>query len=444
MAGRDDPSYDPRTWARPAAPPAAPRTDAPVQGPPSRRGVLTLGLGGGLIAAGGAGLMLRRRPRLTPSSSPAPVPILRRAPLATSALRRSFVIPDSSGLPAALAATGVAGQEAAAASAALRPALGPGELRVSAELRPESGGYRLARLEARRPDGTGAALRPVEGGGFALHRLTSDVHSGVKAVRGEMDANSFYTSAVAAGITDSLIPPFAQAFAFDFDLQREVKPGDIFEAVFEHPVDADGRAAGGDRLLYAALQTEAKSRALYRFKPASGEEGWFDGNGRSTVRSLMRTPVEGARISSTFGMRFHPILGYTRMHKGVDFAVAMGTPVYASGDGVIDFMGPHDGHGNFIRIRHNATLETGYAHLSKFGDGLHVGSPVRQGQEIARSGTSGLSTGPHLHYEVIVSGEAVDPLTFQTQTGRNLAGAELASFDRVRDRIDAERAAQTG
>jgi murein DD-endopeptidase MepM/ murein hydrolase activator NlpD len=357
-------------------------------------------------------------------------------------------VPGLSALPEALTAAGASADQASAASAALAPVLkgAEGELRVSVQFEGRPGGLALASLEARRSqDGAGATMVRSPSGDFIARPLATDVRTAVKAVRGEMDANSFYTSAVAAGVTDSLISPFAQAFAFDFDFQREIKPGDIFEAVFEHPVDADGRAAGGDRLLYAALQTATKSRALYRFKPPSGGgEGWFDANGRSIVRSLMRTPVEGARISSTFGMRFHPVLGYTRMHKGVDFAVAVGTPVYASGDGVIDFMGPHDGHGNFVKIRHNPTLETGYAHLSKFGDGLQVGSPVRQGQEIALSGNTGLSSGPHMHYEVIVNGEPVDPLSFQTESGRNLAGADLVAFDKVRDRIDAQRAAQTG
>jgi murein DD-endopeptidase MepM/ murein hydrolase activator NlpD len=248
---------------------------------------------------------------------------------------------------------------------------------------------------------------------------------------------------VAAGVTDVLIPDFAAAFAFDFDFQREIRPGDIFEAAIEEHTDGSGQTVGPARLVYASLQTAQKSRALYRFRPpGEAQLAWFDGDGKSIVRSLMRTPVEGARISSSFGARKHPVLGYTRMHKGTDFATPIGTPVYASGDGVVDFMGVHGGHGNYIRVRHTKTLETAYAHLSAYGAGLQVGSPVVQGQIVARSGNTGLSSGPHLHYEVIIDGEQVDPMTYQTTSGRNLAGAALQAFLKERDRIDVLRAEQ--
>jgi murein DD-endopeptidase MepM/ murein hydrolase activator NlpD len=158
----------------------------------------------------------------------------------------------------------------------------------------------------------------------------------------------------------------------------------------------------------------------------------------------MRTPVEGARISSSFGPRMHPVLGYTRVHKGTDFATPVGTKVYASGDGVVDFVGLHGGHGNYISVRHTKSLETAYAHLSVYGSGIAVGTAVRQGQEIALSGNSGLSSGPHLHYEVIVDGEQVDPMSYETESGRRLADAALAAFQKERDRIDTLRAAQNG
>ena len=184
--------------------------------------------------------------------------------------------------------------------------------------------------------------------------LRADLLEQVKVVRGEMDANSFYSSAVAAGVTDSLISDFANAFAFDFDFQREIKPGDIFEAAFEQQVNGAGQVMGAERLVYASLQTQAKSRALYRFAPP-GEKAaaWFDGNGASVARSLMRTPVEGARITSSFGLRFHPVLGYTRMHQGIDFGAPTGTPVYAAGEGVVEEVRHAGGYGNWLKIRHS-------------------------------------------------------------------------------------------
>jgi murein DD-endopeptidase MepM/ murein hydrolase activator NlpD len=189
------------------------------------------------------------------------------------------------------------------------------------------------------------------------------------------------------------------------------------------------------------MTTQQKSRALYCFTEPGQKPNWFDGAGKCVQRGLMKTPVEGARISSGFGMRFHPILGFTRMHKGTDFATPVGTPVYASGAGKITFMGPHDGHGNYIQIEHTPTLSTAYAHLSAYQPGLQVGSQVDQGQQIALSGNSGLSSGPHLHYEVIVNGQQVDSQTYQSDEGRSLTGAALAAFFKERDRIDAERVA---
>lgn len=296
-----------------------------------------------------------------------------------------------------------------------------------------------------RADGSGLLIRPNGAAGYVAEALATDLQVRVKVVRGEMDANSFYSSAVAAGVVDSLVSEFAAAFTFDFDFQREIRPGDIFEAAFEQQVDSRGDVVGAERLVYASLQTQTKSRALYLYQPpGDAKPSWFDGNGASVVRGLMRTPVEGARITSSFGPRMHPVLGYTRMHKGTDFAVPVGTAVYASGDGVVDFVGLHGGHGNFIRIRHKAGLETAYAHLSSYLPGIVVGAAVRQGQEIGLSGNTGLSSGPHLHYEVIVNGEQVDPMTFQTSNGRTLQGDALAAFRKERDRIDALRAAQNG
>jgi murein DD-endopeptidase MepM/ murein hydrolase activator NlpD len=347
-------------------------------------------------------------------------------------------------LASALAGAGLPADLAARAAQAAAVALGEtdGELRANLVL--TSGlSPALVSMEVRRVDGSGVSITPGAGGGFASQPLADSYRTQVRVVRGEVDATSFYTSAVAAGVTDTLIPDFAAAFAFDFDFQREIEPGDIFEAAIEQKVDADGASVGAERLVYASLQTAEKSRALYRFQPpAEFKPAWYDANGVSTARSLMRTPVEGARISSSFGPRTHPVLGYTRVHKGTDFATPVGTQVFASGDGVVDFVGPHGGHGNYIRIRHSPTTSTAYAHLSGYWEGVGVGTAVKQGQPIARSGNTGLSSGPHLHYEVIVNGQAVDPMTYQTEGGRSLEGEGLLRFKAERDRIDGLRAAQ--
>lgn len=394
-----------------------------------------------LVVVGVAGWLYLRAPPKPARPSPAPVVAAR-----PEGLRRAFAIARVQDLAAALVAEGVAMDRAIRLGLVANEKLdaAPGQLRVSLRFRPGQPGV-VDSVELRRADGSGLLLRGDGAGPVSAEALRSDRTVEIKAVRGEMDADSFYSSAVAAGVRDSLVDDFAAAFAFDFDFQREIKPGDIFEAAFERQVDDQGAVVGGERLVYVSLQTQAKSRALYLFQPPGDlKPSWFDGNGVSVVRALMRTPVEGARITSSFGPRVHPVLGYTRLHKGTDFAVPVGTAVYASGDGVVDFVGPHGGHGNFVRIRHKADLETAYAHLSRFGPGVVVGASVRQGQPIGFSGNTGLSSGPHLHYEVIVRGEQVDPMGFQMSSGRTLNGQALDAFRKERDRIDGLRAAQNG
>lgn len=444
MAGenREEPSFDPRTWRAAAGgapvPEAAPAAPPPSGSQPGSRRTLLLGAGAaaGALALVGAGAALvggRRRPAAASS------------PPRDSAQQRTFALNDSHELASALAGAGATPADAKAAADAAAGALGaaPGELHVAMTL---SAGAppRLVSLQLRRADGTGASVLPDGRGGFAAKSEAAQLTTRAKVVRGEMDADSFYTSAVAAGVTDSLISPFANAFAFDFDFQREIQKGDVFEAAFEQRVDDQGQVVGPERLLFALLETRTKSRALYHFVPPGQAEGWFDANGRSIVRALLRTPVDGARVTSTFGMREHPILGFMKMHKGIDFASPIGTPIYSAGDGVVEFAGPKGPNGNFVQIRHDNGWETYYLHMSAFAPGVTTGARVRQGQQIGQVGTTGRSTGPHLHYEVHINGEAVDPMSIKTDQGRALSGPALQAFARERDRIDALRAQQTG
>lgn len=395
----------------------------------------------GLVLAGGAGALLWRW-----SAKPArPQPSVAASP-PSQGMRRTLAIARVQDLAAALVAEGVNQDRAIKLGLVANEKLdaAPGQLRVTLRFQPGQPSV-VEGVELRRADGSGLLLRGDGAGVVQAASLKSERAVEIKVVRGEMDANSFYSSAVAAGVRDSLIDDFAAAFAFDFDFQREIKPGDIFEAAFERQVDSEGAVAGSERLVYVSLQTGTKSRALYAFQPpGDAQPSWFDGNGVSVVRGLMRTPVNGARITSSFGPRLHPVLGYTRVHKGTDFAVPVGTAVYASGDGVVEFVGVHGGHGNYVRIRHKAQLETAYAHLSRYAPGVIVGAPVRQGQPIAFSGNTGLSSGPHLHYEIIVDGAQVDPMSFQMTQGRSLNGQALKAFRQERDRIDGLRAAQNG
>jgi murein DD-endopeptidase MepM/ murein hydrolase activator NlpD len=250
-------------------------------------------------------------------------------------------------------------------------------------------------------------------------------------------------SAVAAGVVDLLIPEFVNAFSFDFDLQHEVSPGDRFEVAFEQTLNPDGKPVGSPQLLYASLVTATKSRSLYRYRPADQDVGWFDGNGASSVRSLMRTPVDGARISSKFGFRLHPVLHYMKLHRGTDFAAPTGTPIYASGDATVEFAAMKGANGNLTVLRHDNGWRTLYLHQSRFMPDIAPGVRVTQGQKIGEVGTTGRSTGPHLHYEVHIDGEAVDPQSIRTEAGRKaLEGSARKAFLLQRDRVDVARARQ--
>ncbi len=317
-----------------------------------------------------------------------------------------------------------------------------GETSAVLNLVAAGGTVRLERLEASLPDGSGAILARGDDGAFSVSRVAAELSKRIKVVRGELDSDSFYSSAVSAGVIDSLIPEFVNAFGFDFNLAAEVAPGDTFEVAYEQTVNAAGQPQGEPQLLFASLVTAAKSRSLYRFKPVDQDTGWFDGNGGSTVRSFMRTPVDGARITSKFGMRFHPVLHYTRLHAGVDFGVPVGTPVYAAADGMVIGSTPTSCGGNMAVLQHDNGWVTRYFHLSHFAPGLHNGQRVTQGYTIGLSGTTGTcTTGPHLHYEVRIDGEPVDPLGIQTDSGRKgLEGAARAAFIQQRDRVDVARA----
>jgi murein DD-endopeptidase MepM/ murein hydrolase activator NlpD len=216
------------------------------------------------------------------------------------------------------------------------------------------------------------------------------------------------------------------------DFQRDVRKGDGFELVYEQDVMKSGEIARNGRILFAAFDTRFGPKAYYHFTPEDGRADHFDAKGHSARRLLMRTPINGARLSSGFGKRRHPILGYTRMHNGVDFAAPTGTPILAAGDGRIDRASWYGGYGRFVRIEHANGYKTAYAHLSRYGPGIKKGVRVKQGQVIGYLGSSGLATGPHLHYEVLKDGRRINPRSLRAPTGKILEGAELEAFQTAR------------
>ena len=250
---------------------------------------------------------------------------------------------------------------------------------------------------------------------------------------------SLYQDAQTLGAEDQQVVDFAQVFAYDLDFQREVHPGDQFEMVFDVITDERGNVIRRGDVLYAALNGKTVSKSFYRFKtPDEQITDYFQANGESSTKFLMKTPINGARISSRFGKRRHPISGFTRLHKGTDFAAPTGTPIYAAGNGVVERASRYGGYGHYIRIRHAKGYKTAYAHLSRYGRGIKSGRSVRQGQIIGYVGSTGASTGPHLHYEVYKNGKAVDVMRLKLPTGRKLA-MDPEIFDAFaveRDRID--------
>jgi murein DD-endopeptidase MepM/ murein hydrolase activator NlpD len=445
-AGQADPTFDPKSWSHKSA--SAPLKPKSSSGIPLLAGLLAAAA----IAMGVVGYFAWRG--LHPPHSVKVVTIRTViAPVVPGSQRRALMLTGPQELLGALTSAGVAGVDAQAATQAAQVQLGggSGELRVTLILSPAGSGLVLSRLEARHDNGTGAIVTRQPDGRYMATAAGADLVTQVKVVRGQMDVNSFYSSAVAAGVNDDLIPGFAQAFAYDFDFQREIKPGDVFEAVFEQQAAPSGDAVGAGKLLFASLETQAKSKALYWYAAPSKPGGWFDSNGRSVIRSLMRTPVEGARISSPFGLRLHPVLGFMKMHNGTDFAAPVGTPIYAAGDGVVEFSGMKGPNGNFTKILHPNGWETLYLHQSLILPSVVAGAHVTQSQEIGLVGATGVDsaghstvTGPHLHYEVHINNTPVDPMSIAVGEGQALTGADLAGFIAERNRIDALRASQGG
>jgi murein DD-endopeptidase MepM/ murein hydrolase activator NlpD len=250
--------------------------------------------------------------------------------------------------------------------------------------------------------------------------------------------NSLYNDAIANHVPVEIILSYIKLFSYDLDFQRDIRKGDQFKVFYESYYNADGDLVKyGDVIFsyYASKQTGTKI-ATYRYINSKGDKIYLDESGKSIKKSLLRTPINGARISSGFGYRKHPILGYTKLHKGIDFAAPYGTPVYAAGSGKVKFAGWYSSYGKYVKIEHNSTYNTAYAHLSKIPKSIKNGKHVKQGDVIGYVGSTGRSTGPHLHYEVYAGSKPINPNKVKIQPQKKIQGNELALFNSHRDRID--------
>ncbi len=247
--------------------------------------------------------------------------------------------------------------------------------------------------------------------------------------------SSLYSTAKDNKIPGYIVAELTRIFAYDVDFQRQVKANDTFDVFYGNPLT--GSSSKRKVLHYAQLTLEGKSRTYYRFTTKDGQTDYYDENGRSAQKSLLKTPVSGARLTSGFGMRRHPLLGYSKMHAGVDFGAPHGTPIRAAGSGVVQLAGRHGAYGITVEVKHDNKYETLYAHMSKLAAGIRRGAKVNQGQIIGYVGSTGRSTGPHLHYEVHVNNRPINPTRIKAAGGKHLAGKELARFNQLKARVEA-------
>lgn len=330
-------------------------------------------------------------------------------------------------------------RDAHGAVAAMESAFDPRDLQIgqqiAVELEHDGQHNSLARLEIMPEVDRLVVVSRGEDGGFVAETIANDLETRRIAAAGTI-TESLAADAERAGVSYAVLHPLIRMFAHRLDLQRDLQGGDAFEVLFEREHHEDGRIARLGPAIYGRLVSDDHDLPVYRFETADGFVDWYDREGQSFRRALLRTPLDNARMSSGYGMRRHPILGYTRMHQGIDFSAASGTPIVAAGDGVVEVAGRRGGYGNYVRLQHNRRLQTAYAHMSRFSAGIRPGARVRQGQVIGYVGSTGLSTGPHLHYEVLVNGSQVNPLSVDLPVGRALEGADLVAFREMVAEID--------
>ena len=251
--------------------------------------------------------------------------------------------------------------------------------------------------------------------------------------------NSIYESLKKIDTPDEIIMEFVQLYSFDIDFQRDIRKGNKIKIFFEIYTDSQNNYIKSGNINFSEIILDDESYELYRFQ-SEGDEfvEYFNSDGKSATKALMKTPINGARLSSGFGMRKHPILGYNKKHQGVDFAAPTGTPIMAAGTGHIEFVGNNGGAGKYIRIKHLNGYKTSYSHLSRYASGIQKNVKVRQGQVIGYVGNTGLSTGPHLHYEVIFNGKRINPMKMKLPSGKQLKDKNLEIFLAEKERINAE------
>ena len=377
------------------------------------------------------------------ATGPAPVFVPLSPP---SDIEKTMTVGNGDTFMTVMVKAGAASQDAHLAIEAVRKLFNPRKLRrnqkITVIFRPATRTATTGRLVEFRFDPTVEQTIRVS---LIDDRYKAEAHKRIFDIRDAVVSgtinSSLYVAAVKVGLAPAVLVELIRLLSWDVDFQRDIQKGDHFTVLTERLHHKDGRIARWGDIQHAELVLSGKPVRIYRYKTKRHGVEYFDEKGLSSQKALMKTPIDGARLSSRFGRRKHPILGYTRMHKGIDFAAPRGTPIYAAGNGTITYAGRKGGYGKYVQIRHNGTFETAYAHMKGFGRGIRRGGRVRQGQIIGYVGSTGRSTGPHLHYEVRRGGRQVNPLRIKLPSGRKLTGAELKRFTQVRSRVDARLAA---
>ena len=384
------------------------------------------------------GLQLPAKPKAPPPLTAAQVEALQHAAFTQAEAQPGFDRPQNvpvqvrpgETLEGAVARAGIGADEAHRVVEALSKAMDTVHIKAGmafeaavAEPRAQRGQAKLIGLSLRTGPATALTVSRSFDGALRLRELEEKVRDETTVADGEVQG-SLYESAAKLGATPAITAQVVKLFAHKLDFERDSPAGDDFRLVVDRQVTESGRTVATGDLKYA----EIHGVKFYRFERANGEVEYLDAAGKNIKGFLLRTPVDGAHITSLFGLRRHPVLGYTRAHQGVDFGAGTGTPILAAGDGVVLEARRWAGYGNWLRIRHSGTWDTGYGHISRYAKGIRPGAHVRQGQVVAYVGSTGLATGPHLHYEVWSRGQRVNPLSAKVPQGTVLAGAELARF----------------
>lgn len=419
------------------SPMAAPRPDVAVTELP----VLTRSLNMAFAESAALFRDLWREAERGQAQAPA-VPPEPSAEVETSHIVKTVAVGRGDTLGKMLAGAGIAVDDAVKAIDALRDKFNPRRLQLGQEITltlakdgPDS--YRLASLSL--PDSVERLVTVTRGDdGFVANEILK-VLAAAPVRTGAVIESSLYQAALDAGLPMPILTELIRIFSYDVDFQREVQQGDSFEVFYDEMLDEDGKAVKAGAIRAASMNLSGQMLRFFRFEGRDGDVDYYDPRGRGVRKALLRTPIDGARLSSGFGLRKHPVLGFSRMHKGVDFAAPSGTPIQAAGDGVVEVAGWHGGYGNYVRIRHASNYSTAYAHMSRIG--VKAGQRVKQGQVVGNVGSTGVSTGAHLHYETLRDGQHINPLSIKLPAGRQLEGRELAQFQNQVDEVEQRMAA---